>query len=119
MSRSPTFTVDVPFSCSPKVSLSPLALDRRSPKPLEHSSSEGRSSDSAVRPPTFSVSCSSVTSSAVGNGRVVLEDSDTCLLFLVSSVHERGTFIGIATVALINGPHVASLRKLLDFAVEA
>jgi MFS family permease len=27
-----------------------------------------------------------------------------------STVHERGTFIGLVTVALINGPHVASLR---------
>lgn len=25
-------------------------------------------------------------------------------------VHERGTFVGLATVALVNGPHFASLR---------
>lgn len=35
-------------------------------------------------------------------------------------MHERGTFVGIATVALINGPHLASLREFLltlDWAV--
>lgn len=26
-------------------------------------------------------------------------------------MHERGLWVGVATVALINGPHVASLRE--------